>query len=41
MNGTFQTIQYLQKLGSDHFDLILEFATWVLKADPVDGMEVT
>ncbi|CAG8620842.1 4772_t:CDS:10 [Paraglomus brasilianum] len=40
MNGTFQTIQYLQKLGSDHFDLILEFATWVLKADPVDGMEI-
>ncbi|CAG8564725.1 9381_t:CDS:10, partial [Ambispora gerdemannii] len=40
MKGTFHTIIYLQKLGPDYFDLILEFASWVLEANPVEGMEI-
>jgi hypothetical protein len=41
MKGTFQTVYYLQKLGLEHFDLILEFATWVLQTNPDEGMEVS
>jgi hypothetical protein len=41
MKGTFQTVYYLQRLGSEHFDLILEFATWVLQTNPDEGMEVS
>ena len=41
MKGTFETIYYLQRLGSDHFDLILEYATWVLQVDPDKGMDVS
>ncbi|CAG8513454.1 4628_t:CDS:10 [Ambispora leptoticha] len=40
MKGTLHTILYLQKLGPDHFDLILEFASWVLETDPEEGMEI-
>ncbi|KAG9303112.1 hypothetical protein G9A89_005070 [Geosiphon pyriformis] len=40
MKGTFYSIIYLQKLGIDHFDLILEFASWVLEANPAEGMEI-
>jgi len=40
MKGTFYTIMYLQRLGIDHLELILEFATWVLETDPDNGMEV-
>ncbi|GES94690.1 vam6/Vps39-like protein [Rhizophagus clarus] len=40
MKGTFQTVYYLQKLGPEHFDLILEFATWVLQTNPDEGMEI-
>lgn len=31
---------YLQKLGSDHIGLILEFADWVLKKAPEEGLKV-
>lgn len=34
------TIEYLQALGSDDVDLVLEYAHWVLAADPVRGMEI-
>ncbi|RIA80537.1 CNH domain-containing protein [Glomus cerebriforme] len=40
MKGSFQTVYYLQRLGSEHFDLILEFAIWVLQIDPDQGMEI-
>ncbi|EXX74415.1 Vam6p [Rhizophagus irregularis DAOM 197198w] len=40
MKGTFQTGYYLQKLGPENFDLILEFATWVLQTNPDEGMEI-
>ncbi|CAG8623281.1 8545_t:CDS:10, partial [Diversispora eburnea] len=40
MTGTIHTILYLQKLGMDHFDLILEYATWVLETNPEDGMDI-
>jgi Vam6/Vps39-like protein vacuolar protein sorting-associated protein 39 len=41
MKGTFQTVYYLQRLGSDYFDLILEYATWVLQTNSDAGMEVS
>ncbi|CAG8709159.1 3559_t:CDS:10, partial [Funneliformis mosseae] len=40
MTGTFHTIYYLQRLGSENFDLLLEFATWVLQTNPDEGMEI-
>ncbi|RHZ82984.1 hypothetical protein Glove_101g19 [Diversispora epigaea] len=40
MTGTIHTILYLQKLGMDYIDLILEYATWVLETNPEDGMDI-
>ncbi|CAI2165267.1 3075_t:CDS:10 [Funneliformis geosporum] len=40
MTGTFHTVYYLQRLGSENFDLLLEFATWVLQTNPDEGMEI-
>ncbi|CAJ0628915.1 11548_t:CDS:2 [Entrophospora sp. SA101] len=39
MKGVFHTIIYLQRLSIEHFELILEFATWVLENDPENGMD--
>ena len=33
LKGHYQTLQYLQRLGPDHLDLILEFSKWVMAAD--------
>jgi hypothetical protein len=33
-------MQYLQRLGPDHIDLILEFSKWVLTFDPEDGYSI-
>ncbi|KAF9941848.1 Vacuolar morphogenesis protein 6, partial [Modicella reniformis] len=35
-----QTVYYLQDLDAGHFDLILEFGTWILKIDPIVAMEI-
>lgn len=40
LTGHFHTTQYLQRLGPEHFDLILEFSKWVLKADVEDGYSI-
>jgi len=40
LTGHFHTTQYLQRLGPDHFDLILEFSKWVLKVDIEDGYSI-
>ncbi|XP_006825770.1 vam6/Vps39-like protein [Saccoglossus kowalevskii] len=40
LKGHDRTVQYLQHLGSDHFDLISDFALWVLKAYPEDGLKI-
>ena len=31
---------YLQNLGSDHVDLILEFSLWVIMTSPEDGLTI-
>ncbi|KAG0231170.1 Vacuolar morphogenesis protein 6 [Actinomortierella wolfii] len=38
--GALPTVLYLQGLGSDHLDLILEFSTWVLALDPEVAMRI-
>ncbi|XP_054708106.1 vam6/Vps39-like protein [Uloborus diversus] len=40
LKGHERTIQYLQHLGSEHLDLIFEFAKWVLKEHPEDGLKI-
>lgn len=40
LRGPRRTIAYLKSLGPDDIDLIVEFAAWTLRADPVNGMEV-
>lgn len=35
-----RTVVYLQHLGSEHMGLILEFADWVLKAAPEEGLKI-
>ena len=41
MSGVLDTIAYLQRLHTDHLDLIIEFSTWVLDEDPMKGLEVS
>ncbi|EXJ64774.1 6-phosphofructo-2-kinase/fructose-2,6-bisphosphatase [Cladophialophora yegresii CBS 114405] len=40
LRGPARTIAYLQNLGPDLIDLILEFAKWPLEADPEVAMEL-
>lgn len=40
LHGPDRTIQYLQNLPPSEFDLILEYAPWVLKATPEHAMEI-
>ncbi|KAG0198890.1 Vam6/Vps39-like protein [Mortierella sp. GBA30] len=40
MQGVFPTVSYLQRLGADHFNLILEFGTWILQEDPAVAMKI-
>ncbi|XP_033637094.1 vam6/Vps39-like protein isoform X1 [Asterias rubens] len=40
LKGHERTVSYLQRLGSDHFGLICEYAAWVLKACPEDGLKI-
>ena len=40
LSGHTETIKYLQKLGPDHIDLILEFALWVIVDNPEDGITI-
>ncbi|KAI8335046.1 vacuolar sorting protein 39 domain 2-domain-containing protein [Chlamydoabsidia padenii] len=40
LRGVIPTIRYLQRLGLDHFDLVLFYSRWVLESDPVRGMDI-
>ncbi|CAH1791977.1 unnamed protein product [Owenia fusiformis] len=40
LKGHDRTVQYLQRLGADHLDLIFEYAGWVLKTEPEDGLKI-
>ncbi|KAJ8045113.1 Vam6/Vps39-like protein [Holothuria leucospilota] len=40
LRGIERTVQYLQKLGAKHSDLVFEYATWVLSAHPEDGLKI-
>ncbi|KAG0263458.1 Vam6/Vps39-like protein [Mortierella polycephala] len=40
MHGVLPTVSYLQRLGSEHFKLILEFGTWILELDPIVAMKI-
>jgi hypothetical protein len=40
MHGVLPTVHYLQDLGVEHFDLILEFGTWILEEEPLEAMKV-
>ncbi|GFR11295.1 hypothetical protein TNCT_648011 [Trichonephila clavata] len=40
LKGHERTIAYLQHLGSEHLDLIFEFAKWVIKEHPEDGLKI-
>ena len=38
--GLDATVEYLQQLGPEYIDLILEFSKWVLKADKAVGFTI-
>eukprot|EP00029_Vermamoeba_vermiformis_P006348 TRINITY_DN2461_c0_g1_i1.p1 TRINITY_DN2461_c0_g1~~TRINITY_DN2461_c0_g1_i1.p1 ORF type:complete len:890 (+),score=177.72 TRINITY_DN2461_c0_g1_i1:46-2715(+) len=40
LSGTRPTINYLKELGKSNLDLVLEFSIWVLKADPIEALEI-
>lgn len=40
LRGHETTVQYLQRLGPEYIDLILEFSEWVLSEAPEDGLRV-
>ncbi|XP_071480649.1 vam6/Vps39-like protein [Diadema antillarum] len=40
LKGHERTVAYLQRLGADHFELICEYAQWVLKSHPEDGLKI-
>ncbi|XP_005090680.1 vam6/Vps39-like protein [Aplysia californica] len=40
LKGHERTVQYLQHLGSEHLHLIFEYAEWVLKQYPEDGLKI-
>ncbi|KAI9478472.1 MAG: CNH domain-containing protein [Benjaminiella poitrasii] len=40
LRGVSPTIRYLQKLGLDHFDLVLQYSRWILEKDPEHGMDI-
>ncbi|KAH8382910.1 hypothetical protein KR009_005771 [Drosophila setifemur] len=40
LQGRKRTIRYLQELGTDHLPLIFEFADWVLKDNPEEGLSI-
>ncbi|KAG0220533.1 Vacuolar morphogenesis protein 6 [Mortierella sp. GBA43] len=40
MSGVLPTVHYLQDLGVEHFDLILEFGTWILEEEPLEAMKI-
>ena len=40
MKGFEPTVQYLQRLGPDHSELIFECAEWVLEKAPEEGIKV-
>ncbi|OBZ90217.1 Vam6/Vps39-like protein [Choanephora cucurbitarum] len=40
LRGVSPTIRYLQRLGLDHFDLVLQYSKWVLEKDPELGMDI-
>ncbi|GFS19211.1 vam6/Vps39-like protein [Elysia marginata] len=39
LKGHERTVTYLQHLGADHINLIFEYAEWVLKQHPEDGLK--
>lgn len=39
-NPHLRTKEYLQHLGKDHIELIFEFAEWVLREYPEDGLKI-
>ncbi|XP_059173340.1 vam6/Vps39-like protein [Physella acuta] len=40
LKGHERTVQYLQHLGKEHINLIFEYAEWVLKQFPEDGLKI-
>ncbi|KAF9334368.1 Vam6/Vps39-like protein [Podila minutissima] len=40
MYGVRPTVNYLQRLGVDHFNLIQEFGTWILELDPEVAIKI-
>ena len=40
LSGHARTVTYLQNLGPDHIDLILEFSLWVITDSPDDGFAI-
>lgn len=40
LQGCDRTVQYLQHLGPEHLELIFEYAEWVIKQYPEDGLKI-
>eukprot|EP00048_Salpingoeca_helianthica_P011412 m.164578 g.164578 ORF g.164578 m.164578 type:complete len:851 (-) comp15225_c0_seq3:104-2656(-) len=40
LSGPSHTVSYLQRLGPEYLDLILDFSKWVLSAHPADALAI-
>lgn len=40
LKGHDTTVQYLQRLGSENLPLIFEYAEWVIRINPEDGLKI-
>ncbi|WAR19470.1 VPS39-like protein [Mya arenaria] len=40
LHGCDRTVQYLQHLGPDHLKLIFEYAEWVIRENPEEGIKI-
>ncbi|XP_065051843.1 vam6/Vps39-like protein isoform X2 [Rhopilema esculentum] len=40
LKGHEKVVEYLQKLGPDHMDLILDYSAGILKKEPEDGLKI-
>ena len=40
LSGHSRTVNYLQNLGPNHIEIVLEFSLWVILSSPEDGLTI-
>lgn len=41
LSGVLPTIEYLQNIGKDDMELVLQYSKWVLRENPNEGLRVS